>query len=92
MSLASRSVLASRQRAVTERYIDVMAAALRPHASLGAKELRLRCTALLAAAEALARERHTHRASEAAVVRTFASMIVGALNGSGARSQAGGTG
>jgi AcrR family transcriptional regulator len=91
-ALQGSDELASRQRALTERYVDVMSAALRPHASITAKELRLRCTGLLGAAEALARERHARRASEAAVVRTLASMIVGALGASRPRSQDGGVG
>ena len=65
--------LAAEQRAVLDRYIDVMCEALRPYSTTSRKDLRLRCAALLGAAESLARERQHGRATVATVVRTLSS-------------------
>lgn len=80
-ALQGSDELAQQQRALLDQYIDVMCEALRQYSSAPKRELRLRCAGLLGAAEALARERHAGRASEPAVVRSLASLIVAGING-----------
>jgi AcrR family transcriptional regulator len=78
-ALQGSEELSAQQRVVVDQYIDVMCDALRPHSAAAKKELRLRCAAMLGAAEALARECRDRRASPAAAARALAAFIVAGI-------------
>lgn len=64
---------------ITDSYVDLMAAALRPYARLEPDALLLCCVGVLGAAEALAVELNRGQASVDAVVTALTGLIVGAL-------------
>ncbi|ATL32291.1 TetR/AcrR family transcriptional regulator [Streptomyces formicae] len=67
------------QREMLDGYTDLMAAALLPHSGLTPGALRLRCVALLGAAEAIAAELNQGRASTDDAVTALTGLIVGGL-------------
>ncbi|WTW92043.1 TetR/AcrR family transcriptional regulator [Streptomycetaceae bacterium NBC_01309] len=64
---------------ITDTYVDLMAAALRPYARLEPDALRLCCVGVLGAAEALAVELNRGQASVDDAVTALTGLIVGAL-------------
>ncbi|MGW0662982.1 TetR/AcrR family transcriptional regulator [Streptodolium elevatio] len=64
---------------MTDTYVDLMAAALRPYAHLEPDALRLCCAGVLGAADALAAELNRGRASVDDVVTALVGLIVGGL-------------
>ena len=67
------------QHEMLDGYTEVMAAALAPHSALPDDALRLRCIAVLGAAEAIAVELNRGRATPADAVTALADLIVGSL-------------
>ncbi|MEE1824087.1 TetR/AcrR family transcriptional regulator [Streptomyces sp. BE20] len=64
---------------MTDSYVDLMAAALRPYTHLEPDTLRLYCAGALGAAEALAAVLNRGRASEDDVTDTLTDLVVGGL-------------
>ncbi|MGW2227154.1 TetR/AcrR family transcriptional regulator [Streptomyces formicae] len=67
------------QREMLDSYTDLMAAALLPHSGLTPDALRLRCVALLGAAEAIAAELNQGRASTDEAATALTGLIMGGL-------------
>lgn len=65
------------QHALLTDYTETMAKALQPYSAMTPAALRLHCTALLGAAEALATELTHHRTTEIEATRALTSLITG---------------
>lgn len=74
-ALKGSDEMATQQLAMIDEYVEIMCQALQPFSSLDADRLRLSCVGLLGAAEAIARERHDGRVSEAAAIDVFSALI-----------------
>lgn len=64
------------QHAILERYADIYCEALAPCSSLKPRELKVRCVAVIGAAEALAREMLLERIDEATAAKTLESLLL----------------
>lgn len=71
--------MAAIQHGLLEAYADDMAAALAPYSPLPAAALRLRCTGILGAAEAIAAELIPERTTVDAAVAALADLVLGSL-------------
>jgi AcrR family transcriptional regulator len=69
------------QHGLLAAYVDDMAAALAPYSSLPTEALRLRCTGVLGAAEAIATELVHERTTADAAVAALADLVLGSLGG-----------
>jgi hypothetical protein len=69
----------SLQHEMLDDYTEVMAAALAPYSDLPADALRLRCIAVLAAADAIAAELNRGRTTAADAVTALADLIGGGI-------------
>lgn len=74
-ALKGSDEMTTAQRQIVEEYVGIMCQALRRFTEVESGELRLRCIALLGAAEMISREMLEGRTSEAEAVSIFASMI-----------------
>lgn len=80
-ALQGSEEMAKQQRRMTDEYIEILCAALRPFAAQPGEDLRILCVGLLGAAEAIARDVQASRTPQVAA-RTLTSLIaksVGAL-------------
>ncbi|MEU8898829.1 TetR/AcrR family transcriptional regulator [Nocardia sp. NPDC048505] len=68
------------QREMHDAYTDLVAGALQPHTTLPPAALRLRCTGILGAAEAIAAELNHDRATLESAAAALTDLIVGSLD------------
>jgi AcrR family transcriptional regulator len=74
-ALKGSAEMATQEQAMIDDYVELMCQALHPLSPLGTEELRLTCIGLLGAAEAIARERHDGRISNATAIHAFSSLV-----------------
>jgi AcrR family transcriptional regulator len=77
------------ETALVDSYVTLLAETFAPYTDLSAAELRLRCTAIAGAADAVARLMLRGGVSEAEAARTTAALMVGALPARSAPSRRG---
>lgn len=75
-ALKGDEAMARAHRELLDGYVAICSEALAPHVDLPEAELRLRCTGIVGAGEAISREMLSGRVDEAAAAATLASLIL----------------
>ncbi len=79
-ALRGNADMIATQQQQADDYVGMIQAALGPFAKIPAEDLRLRCTGISGAAEAIGRELIRGRTSEAAASTNLAALIVDSVN------------